>query len=57
MTELADAIDEAGGRAWTRAEADRQVSIAWDLIDGLDLDQSARSHLASLTTTLMKREF
>ncbi|MGW3964811.1 polyprenyl synthetase family protein [Amycolatopsis sp. NPDC005003] len=57
VAELADAIDEAGGREWTRAEADRQVSVAWDLIDGLDLDRSARSHLAALTTTLMKREF
>jgi geranylgeranyl diphosphate synthase type I len=57
VTELADVIDEAGGRAWTRAEADRQVSLAWDLVDGLDLDQSARSHLASLTTALMEREF
>ncbi|GAB2735691.1 polyprenyl synthetase family protein [Amycolatopsis magusensis] len=56
VDQLTELIEEAGGRDWTIAEADRQVSAAWDLIDGLDLDGPARSSLATLTGTLLNRD-
>ncbi|GGK91360.1 dimethylallyltransferase [Sphaerisporangium melleum] len=56
VTLLTELIEEAGGRAWTLAEADRQVSAAWDLIDDLDLDGSARAGLGALTASLMNRD-
>jgi geranylgeranyl diphosphate synthase, type I len=52
---LTELIEQAGGREWTMAEAHRQVTAAWDLLDGLDLDGPARSSLATLTSTLMSR--
>jgi geranylgeranyl diphosphate synthase type I len=54
---LTELIEQAGGREWTMAEADRQVTAAWDLLDGLDLDGPARSSLATLTSTLMNRRY
>ncbi|HEV2783939.1 MAG TPA: polyprenyl synthetase family protein [Actinophytocola sp.] len=56
VARLTEWVEEAGGRAWTLAEADRQVSAAWDLLEGLDLDDQARSSLATLTTQLMTRD-
>ncbi|EPH45015.1 hypothetical protein STRAU_1916 [Streptomyces aurantiacus JA 4570] len=48
-------VEEAGGRAWTLAEADRRIAAAWDLLDPLDLDPAARRGLADLTTALTAR--
>ena len=56
VAELTGLIEEAGGRDWTRAEADRQVTAAWDLIDVLDLDGPGRAGLAALTATLLDRD-
>jgi geranylgeranyl diphosphate synthase type I len=54
---LAELVEAAGGRTWALAEADRQVSAAWDLLDGLGLDPVARSGLVSLTGALMNRDY
>ncbi|AXB42704.1 polyprenyl synthetase family protein [Amycolatopsis albispora] len=56
VAQLTELVEEAGGREWTRAEADRRVSAAWDLIDVLDLDGPARAGLAALTGSLLDRD-
>ncbi|MFE1554098.1 polyprenyl synthetase family protein [Streptomyces sp. NPDC058734] len=48
-------VEEAGGRYWALAEADRQLAAAWDILDRLDLDPAARRGLVDLTTTLTTR--
>lgn len=52
---MAELVEDAGGRAWTQAEARRRVSAAWDQLDGLDLDQAARTNLTGLTTAVLSR--
>jgi geranylgeranyl diphosphate synthase, type I len=54
---LSGLVEVAGGRAWAMAEADRQMSAAWDFLEGLDLDGPARSSLATLTNMLISREY
>lgn len=54
---LAGLLEASGGRAWAMAEADRQVSAAWDFLDGLGLDLAARTSLETLTNVLMSREY
>ncbi|SMQ18927.1 geranylgeranyl diphosphate synthase, type I [Streptomyces sp. Ag82_O1-12] len=52
---MAELIESAGGRQWARAEADRLIEAAWDLLDPLDLAPHARSGLSDLTTALTAR--
>ncbi|MEV6684084.1 polyprenyl synthetase family protein [Streptomyces sp. NPDC051130] len=52
---VAELIEEAGGRKWALAEADRRLTAAWDSLDGLDLDPAGRRGLVDLATTLTTR--
>ncbi|MER5303801.1 polyprenyl synthetase family protein [Streptomyces lasiicapitis] len=52
---LTGLVEEAGGRTWTLAEADRRIAAAWELLDPLDLDPVARQGLVDLTTALTAR--
>lgn len=54
---LAGLLESSGGRTWAMAQANRQVSAAWDFLDGLDLDPAARTSLATPTNVLMSREY
>ncbi|GGS08660.1 dimethylallyltransferase [Streptomyces aureoverticillatus] len=53
---LTGLVEDAGGRAWTLAEADRRIAAAWELLDPLDLDPAARRGLVGLTTALTARQ-
>ena len=53
---LADLVEEAGGRDWAQAETSRQVSAAWTLLEGLDLEPAARADLADLSDALLTRD-
>lgn len=57
VTLLADLIDDAGGRRWALAEADRRVSLAWELLDRLDLDAAGRRGLVELSDALTVRRY
>jgi geranylgeranyl diphosphate synthase type I len=56
VTTAAALIEEAGGRDWSHDQAQLQMSIAGEQLDGLDLDPAARTGLDTLTTMLMTRD-
>jgi geranylgeranyl diphosphate synthase type I len=53
---IAELIDDAGGRAWAMAEAEREVELAVQAVDSVPLDETARSELVALTGYLTRRE-
>lgn len=53
---IADLVEEAGGRAWARAEVRRHLDFAWNLVDRLDLDRRARVDLEELADTITAGE-
>jgi geranylgeranyl diphosphate synthase type I len=57
VTVLAELVEDAGGRRWALAEADRRVSTAWELLDRLDLDATGRRGLAELSDALTARRY
>lgn len=55
VTLLTELVADAGGRSWALSEAERQLSAAWDLLDGLELEPTARRSLTTLTSDLITR--
>lgn len=56
VTLLTELVTDAGGQTWALSEAERQLSAAWDLLDGLELEPSAHRSLTTLTSDLMNRD-
>jgi geranylgeranyl diphosphate synthase, type I len=55
VTRLAELVEQAGGLAWTQAQARRHLAAAWDHIARLDLDPGGRAELTELTVSLADR--
>jgi geranylgeranyl diphosphate synthase type I len=51
-----DAVDEAGGRRWAQAEADRETAAALGILKGIPMDHAVRADLIALTETLCARD-
>ncbi len=56
LAAAAQAVDDAGGRAWATAEAHRETVAAHAIIARLDVPQDVRADLEALTTLLVGRD-
>ncbi|GAB3896776.1 family 2 encapsulin nanocompartment cargo protein polyprenyl transferase [Kibdelosporangium lantanae] len=54
---LATLVEQAGGRAWARAEARRRVARAWAGLDTVQVPEAARTDLAELTRFVVARDW
>jgi geranylgeranyl diphosphate synthase type I len=53
---IAQLIEQAGGRAWALAEAEREVGLAVRAVESVPLAEPARAELIGLTRYLTRRE-
>ena len=51
-----DAVDEAGGRRWAQAEADRETEAALGILADIPMDDAVRGDLIALTEELCSRD-
>ena len=56
LNRIATVIEDAGGRAWALAEAEREVGLAVRAVESVPLADSARAELIALTRYLTRRE-
>jgi geranylgeranyl diphosphate synthase, type I len=56
LTEIAELIERAGGRAWVSAEAHRRVALALDAVTRGDIAPGPASELRALAHYLIERE-
>ena len=56
LAHVAALVEANGGRAFTEAEARRQLGLACDALDGLDLVPAARTELIDLAQFIVDRE-
>jgi geranylgeranyl diphosphate synthase, type I len=55
-TRVADLVEQAGGRAWAQAEADRQARLALDVLDRARPEPSAAAELRALVELARRRD-
>jgi geranylgeranyl diphosphate synthase type I len=56
ITAALRAVDEAGGRRWAQAEADRETAAALRVLAGIPMDDAIRGDLDALTRELCSRD-
>jgi geranylgeranyl diphosphate synthase type I len=57
LARIAALVEEAGGRAWAAAEADRRLQAALDELEAAELPPDAHEGLAALARFIVTREF